>query len=99
MAVLEALACRLPVLITPGCNFPEVEAIGAGIVVPPDAAGTEEGLRRLLELDPTERAEMGARGRRFVEEQYTWDRIADTMIEVYRWLIDGGASPECVVTE
>ncbi len=99
MAVLEALACRLPVLITPGCNFPEVEDAGAGIVVAPNAAGTEEGLRRLLTLDPAERATMGGRGRRLVEEQYTWDRIADTMMEVYQWLIDGGTPPECVVTD
>lgn len=98
MAVLEALACRLPVLITPGCNFPQAEDARAGVIVEPDLDGTESGLRRLLELTPTERAEMGARGRRLVEQKYTWDRVAEQMIEVYRWLLDGGKPPECVVT-
>ena len=32
MAVLEAMACRLPCLITTTCHFPEAAAAGAAIV-------------------------------------------------------------------
>src|SRR5262249_23418999 len=71
MAVLEALACRLPSLITTACHFPELAAAGGAVVVPPDAAAVTQGLRDLLDRTPQERAELGLRGRRLVEQDYT----------------------------
>lgn len=35
MAVLEVLASGTPVLLSPGCHFPEVERAGVGLVVSP----------------------------------------------------------------
>ena len=46
MAVLEALACRLPCLITTACHFPELAAAGGGIVVTPDVDAVEPGPAR-----------------------------------------------------
>jgi poly(glycerol-phosphate) alpha-glucosyltransferase len=97
MAVLEALAWRLPVLITPGCNFPEVVTADAGVMIEPNARGTAEGLRRLMRLSESERVAMGKRGRQLVEERYTWHRVGAQMIDVYEWLLNGGKRPECVV--
>ena len=96
MAILEAMACSLPVLITPGCNFDEAERAGAGVIVQPDAAGTEQGLRRLLEMADSQRTEMGRRGRALVEQSYTWDAVATQMLSLYRWLLGGGPQPEFV---
>jgi glycosyltransferase involved in cell wall biosynthesis len=96
MAVLEAMACRLPSLITTACHFPEVAAAGGAIVVPPNAAAITQGLRDLLERTPQERAELGRRGRRLVEQDYTWDRQAERLAAVYRWLSSGGTPPEVV---
>ena len=47
MAVLEALACRLPCLITTACHFPELAAADGGIEVTPDIDAVSQGLRRL----------------------------------------------------
>ncbi|MCK4375943.1 MAG: glycosyltransferase [Candidatus Brocadiae bacterium] len=99
MAVLEAMACRLPVLIAPGCNFPEVEAKGAGLVVEPSAKAVEDGLRTLMAMSDAQRRGMGQRGRRMIEERYTWDRVAGQMIQVYEWLLNGGNRPPCVVID
>lgn len=96
MAVLEALAAELPVLITPGCNFPEVERRGVGRVVAADVDGVEQGLRELLSFDTAELRQMGRRGRAMVENGYTWDQVAGETLELYRWLIDGGPAPVCV---
>jgi poly(glycerol-phosphate) alpha-glucosyltransferase len=93
MSVLEAMACRLPLLLTPGCNFPEVQACDAGLEVPPDAEGTARGLQQLLGMSDANRKQMGARGRRLLEERYTWDHVAGQMMAVYRWLVDGGPAP------
>ncbi|HZW33175.1 MAG TPA: glycosyltransferase [Isosphaeraceae bacterium] len=97
MAILEALACRLPCLITTACHFPELAAAGGAVVVPPDAGAVTGGLRELLERTPRERAELGRRGRRLVEQDYTWDRQAERLAAVYRWLSGGGTPPEAVV--
>ena len=62
MAVLEALACRLPSLITTACHFPEVAAAGGAIVVTPDVDAVTQGLRDLL--DRTHRRARPARSKR-----------------------------------
>ena len=49
MAVLEALACRLPCLITTACHFPELAGAGGAVVVEPTADDVTRGLRELLE--------------------------------------------------
>lgn len=82
MAVLEALASSTAVLLTPGCNFPESERAGAGRVVRNDVASLTEGLRDLLST-PHELRQMGCRGVRLVNENYTWNRIADSLLEAY----------------
>ena len=97
MAVLEALACGLPALITTACHFPELAAADGGVVVRPDATGVESGLRRILEMDPSGRRALGLRGRQLVEAGYTWEKQAERLADVYAWLVGGGAPPEAVV--
>ena len=99
MAILEALACRLPVVITTACHFPELGEADGGIVVEPTADDVTRGLRELLERSPAERAELACNGRALVEGRYTWDRQAARLAEVYRWVAGGGPAPEAVVAE
>lgn len=96
MAILEAMAARLPVLITPGCNFPQAVEQGAGVGVTPDAQGTEQGLRRMIQMSDQQRRDMGDRGRQLVEGNYTWDAVAGQMIQVYQWMQAGGSPPPTV---
>jgi glycosyltransferase involved in cell wall biosynthesis len=98
MAVLEALACRLPSLVTTACHFPELAAAGGGIVVTPDSDAVSQGLRDLIECSPAERTRLGEMGRQLVEEQYTWDRQAERLAAVYDWLKGGGPAPEHVIS-
>jgi glycosyltransferase involved in cell wall biosynthesis len=98
MAILEAMAARLPCLFTTACHFPEAAAAGAAVVVTPDAAAVASGLHGLIERTPAERARLGHSGRRLVEDRYTWDRQAERLASVYAWLSGGGAPPEPVVS-
>ncbi|HWE39309.1 MAG TPA: glycosyltransferase, partial [Isosphaeraceae bacterium] len=97
MAVLEALACRLPALITTACHFPELAAADGGLVVAPDVASVTAGLRDLWRMSAVERAGLGQRGRALVERGYTWDQQARRLAEVYHWLSGGGETPEAVL--
>jgi poly(glycerol-phosphate) alpha-glucosyltransferase len=96
MSIIEALACRLPVLLTPGCNFPEAAEAQAAIQVEPNAAAIEEGLRTLLSLSDAARRTMGNQGRRLVEQSYHWDLLAQKTLRLYHWLAHGGPEPEFV---
>lgn len=82
IAVLEALAAGLPVVISPECYMPEVQREEAGLVVPLEAGAFADGLGRLL-LDTALRARMSANARAMVERSYTWPKIAQQMLEVY----------------
>jgi poly(glycerol-phosphate) alpha-glucosyltransferase len=97
MAVLEAAAAGLPVVLTRECNFPELAAAGGGLEVAPTATAIETGLRQLLSLSAPERTEMGNRARALVSKSYTWPVVADRMLSVYRWLLCCGPKPACVV--
>ena len=96
MAILEALACRLPSLVTTACHFPELAFAEGARVVEPTAEDVTAGLRAILEMSAGERAAMAARGRALVEEQFTWDRQGERLADVYRWVAGGGNLPECV---
>jgi poly(glycerol-phosphate) alpha-glucosyltransferase len=99
MAVLEAWAHGLPVLMTPHCNLPQGFAAGAALEIAPDAERMAEGLTAFLALPDEERRAMGARGRAWMARDFAWDGIARQMAGVYRWLVQGGEPPACVRTE
>jgi glycosyltransferase involved in cell wall biosynthesis len=97
MAVLEALACGLPAVITTACHFPEIQAAEGAIVVRPEIDSLALGLRELLERTPDQRAQLGSNGRRLVEHEYTWDRQAERLAALYEWLGGGGSRPDVIV--
>ena len=88
IAVLEAMAARLPVVITEGCEFPEVSEHGAGFVVEADEAPIAEAMTMLLS-DADLRKRMGQQGRKLVTERYTWQATAATMANLYKTLVAG----------
>ncbi len=86
LALLEALAAGLPVLISPGCNMPEVESAGAGYVADATVEAVAVKLRELL-VDASLRARMGSAARQLAAERYTWDKVALQLESVYQKLL------------
>src|SRR5262249_19086881 len=89
IAVVEAMACGVPVLISDKVNiWREVVADGAARAVPCDrAAGAREPAAMLAE--PQALAAMGAAGRSAVARRYDWSAIARRLEEVYAAVIAG----------
>ena len=96
MAVLEAWAHALPVLMTPECNVPEGYSAGAAFRIEPDVEGIAQGIRHLVGLGEGERREMGRHGLELVQRQFTGESVGRQMHEVYQWLLGGGTPPACV---
>ena len=88
VAILEAMAARLPVVITKACNFPEVAEHGAGLVVEASDRPVADATATLLS-DPDLRARMGERARKLVSKRYTWRASAAIIADLYRSLATG----------
>ncbi|MFQ6096895.1 MAG: glycosyltransferase [Armatimonadota bacterium] len=93
MAALEALACGLPAVTTAACNLPEVQRVGAGLVVAPDADAIATALDHILSLSESRLEAMGARGRALAESQFAWDTIARKMTTLYRCILHAKPVP------
>lgn len=86
IAVLEAMACAVPVVVTPGVGLaPQVKAASAGLIANGDPESMAGALKELLAA-PQKRSEMGFAGRRLAETEFSWPGIASSMISVYETL-------------
>lgn len=82
MAVLEAMASKSAVLLSPGCYFPESQTEGAGRICDPTVSELSKYLVEMVR-DREGLAKMGERGLALVRERYTWDWVANKLVEVY----------------
>lgn len=98
MAVLEAWAHGLPVLMTADCNLPEGFDARAALPLTTEPLAIAEGLRQLFDLSDTTRHAIGEAGRQLAVEQFSWQRVARDMLAVYEWTLGGGVPPPHVLT-
>jgi len=82
IAFLDAMICGLPCIGTSVGAAPEIIADGeTGFIVPPNhPEALAEKICTILS-SPDLAAEMGRRGRKRVEERYSWDKIGDMISE------------------
>lgn len=98
VVVVEALAASVPVLTTTATPWFEINERRCGWCVPMDIPSLANAITISTNATKAELAEMGNRGREFVESTYSWDKVADTMRSTYSWLLNGGRKPDCIVT-
>jgi alpha-1,6-mannosyltransferase len=85
LAVLEAMACGIPVLGTTGGGVAELIDANSGLLVPPgDADRLAEGIDALYQRDI---AVLGAHARRAVMHKYDWDVILPQLLRQYAALL------------
>ena len=83
LAVVEAMAAGLPVVVTPGVGLAELVARHQlGEVAPMEVAGIAAALRKQL-AQPNRRIEIGCAARQLVEVAYSWPAIAKRLMHEY----------------
>jgi glycosyltransferase involved in cell wall biosynthesis len=86
--VLEAMACAIPVIaVAWGGPLDYIDA-SCGILVPPSSPesiirGFVDAAKKLM-ADASLRAQLGAAGRRRVEQLFDWNKKVDRILEIYR---------------
>ena len=86
--ILEAMACGLPVIASKVGGIPEAieEGISGILVEKQDVDTLTKAIEKLIE-DKHLSEQMGANGRKIVEEKFTWNRNAENLMRIYEEIL------------
>jgi glycosyltransferase involved in cell wall biosynthesis len=89
VAVLEAMACRCPVLLS---DIPPHREIAEGVdfiplIQPGDVAGFAREIRKFREMTPAERADIGDRCRAIVEDRFSLQAMHSSYKQIYSQMV------------
>lgn len=90
MAVLEAWAASVPVLMSEECNLPKGFAEGAALPTGLKKDTIARSLDNFFALTQDERNVMGKRGFNLVTKDYSWAAVASQFETLYEWCTDLG---------
>jgi glycosyltransferase involved in cell wall biosynthesis len=94
VAVAEAMAAGLPVIVTPGVQIaPEIAQANAGLVIPGEVDTVADAIAQLL-TSSNLRHQLGENGRQLVARRYSWDTIAQSLANVYTSIIENQPFPK-----
>lgn len=96
MTVAESLAAGVPVISSKGAPWGGLETHRCGWWIDHGSDTLAATLRIALSLPEAERQAMGARGRAWMERDFSWDRMAQMSLRAYAWVLGRGDRPECV---
>lgn len=83
LVVLEAMACKLPVVSTPVGGIPFAVQPDTGILVPQNEPDSVAEAVNILIADPKQAKRMGERGRQRVESVFSWAKAAKSAAVAY----------------
>lgn len=97
VVLLEAMRARLPVIATSipgsGVSYVVADGVSGELVVPGDAQALARTIRSFA-ADPARRARYGEAGRARWQSEFTLDRCADRVLELYHSLFAANTHPE-----
>lgn len=96
LVVAEALSHGLPVIVGRGAPWQGIAARGCGYWIDNSEAEIAACLRDALARSPDELRARGALGRAWMQQEFSWRQVAESMAEVYAWLLDAAPRPATV---
>jgi glycosyltransferase involved in cell wall biosynthesis len=96
IAIAEALAHQVPVVTTKGAPWSDLVTHECGWWIDNSQGALESALTEGMQISSQTRMEMGLRGRKLIENKYSWESIAREMVNVYEWLLNNGPTPHCI---
>jgi glycosyltransferase involved in cell wall biosynthesis len=96
ITVAEALAVGTPVIATKGAPWRGLESEGCGWWIEHGIEPLAAALANAMAMTREKLQAMGAKGRSWVSRDFSWDRVARDMLDLYRWLALRGELPSTV---
>lgn len=87
--VVDALAHGKPCIASTFTPWKELKERGCGWWVSNEADQLAKAIQEMIDAGDENRREMGSRGRKLVEEKYTWDAIVNAMVKGYEEVLNG----------
>jgi glycosyltransferase involved in cell wall biosynthesis len=86
VSVAEALSMGTPAIVSTGAPWSGLEEKRAGWWIAPNVETLADCLCDAMACSPAELDAMGARGRSWMESDFSWASVAAQMAETYAWL-------------
>lgn len=99
MVVAEALVHGLPVITTTGTPWADLTSRNCGWQVAPEQSAIAAAMLDAMGRPADELLAMGENGRAWMGQEYAWPRIAEMMLESYKWLHETASCPDWVIRE
>jgi glycosyltransferase involved in cell wall biosynthesis len=96
LTVAEALAAGTPVISTKGAPWRGLETEGCGWWIDQGVEPLAAALAQAMALPRAALKAMGAKGREWMERDFSWDRVGNGMLSVYFWLARRTGPPSTI---
>lgn len=99
MVIAEALASSLPVIVSKGTPWQDVEFYNAGWWVDISLDTLTKTLDDAMSSQPDDLIIKGKNGKKLIHEKCSWPKISKQMLETYAWLNKTSDEPEFLIKE
>lgn len=96
VAALEAMAHKLPCLLSSACNLPSAFQANAAITAEPESSQLIPCLKTLFSSKNQDLEKMGLNGFNLVKNQFGWMRACESTHQLYEWLLGTAKQPPFV---
>ena len=99
VSVAESLSFGVTAIVSHGAPWGGLEKRRAGWWVEIGLNQLISKLDTALSCSSEELSEMGIRGRQWMSNEYSWQKIGRQMSETYQWIVYGGNMPEWILKD
>lgn len=86
MAIIDAMACGLPMILTSGCNMKYLSDEKFYLMCEPYPQDLSRALKQFLEMG-NERKELGYHAERILKDKLYWEKVVSGVIDNYKRII------------
>ena len=98
MTVAESLAVEIPVIATKATPWSGLQTNRCGWWVEGDEVSLFEQLKVALSLPERELVDMGQRGKKWMQKDFSWETACKKTLEAYEWIENKGKLPDHIYT-
>ena len=98
MTVAESLAVEIPVIATKATPWSGLQTNRCGWWVEGDEVSLFEQLKVALSLPERQLVDMGQRGKKWMQKDFSWETACKKTLEAYEWIENKGKLPNHIYT-